>query len=100
LSIDKEISPLQFIKGVGPKRAKAFEKEGFKTPEQLLTYFPVNYIDRTGVISVRELYKRLSEPNSINIDLEFASGLNLSNEFTLVAKVVDKTERRFGILNS
>jgi ATP-dependent DNA helicase RecG len=53
-----ENNTLQFIKGVGPKRAEALIKEGILTPLDLLYYFPRAYIDRTGT---KTLYSLVSE---------------------------------------
>jgi ATP-dependent DNA helicase RecG len=52
--LDTEI---QYIKGIGPKRAQAFSKLHIKTLEDLLTFFPLQYQDRTKVISIRDIYK-------------------------------------------
>jgi ATP-dependent DNA helicase RecG len=41
---------IQYLKGIGPKRAKSFEKSGIKTIEDLLFYFPRCYEDRSEVI--------------------------------------------------
>ena len=91
-----EISELQFIKGVGPKRAEIFAKEGITKPEQLLQFYPVNYIDRSGVTLISDLHKKLLEPYNIDFNKDISAGFNLSNEYTIVAKIVDKNERHFG----
>lgn len=41
------ISPVQYIKGIGPARAKILEKVGVKSLLDLLYYFPRTYQDRT-----------------------------------------------------
>lgn len=57
-------SPIQFLKGVGPKRARQFEHLGIRTVEDLLYYFPRDWQDRretkdltlptaTGLVVVR-----------------------------------------------
>lgn len=47
---------IQFIPGVGPKRAKELEKElGITTYGQLIKFFPFRYIDRTRFYAVNEL---------------------------------------------
>ena len=48
-------TPLQFIKGVGPRRARDLEKVGLRTVEDLLYRFPLRYEDRAGLISVSKL---------------------------------------------
>jgi len=51
---------IEFLKGVGPKRAELLQKElGVFTCEQLLSYFPFRYIDRTRFYKVNELNPEL-----------------------------------------
>jgi ATP-dependent DNA helicase RecG len=47
--------PLQYIKGVGPKRAVLLEKLGLKTIEDCLFFLPFRYEDRTLVKKISEL---------------------------------------------
>jgi ATP-dependent DNA helicase RecG len=48
---------IEFLKGVGPKRAEILQKElGIFTYGQLLTYYPFRYIDRTRFYKVSELH--------------------------------------------
>jgi len=49
-------SPIQFLKGVGPKRAELLKKElGIHTYYHLLTLFPFRYVDRSRIYKVAEL---------------------------------------------
>ena len=48
-------SRLQFLPGVGPKRALLFEKLGLNTVEQLLRHFPRDYLDARTFVSVKDL---------------------------------------------
>ncbi|MEJ2882501.1 ATP-dependent DNA helicase RecG [Pedobacter sp. GR22-6] len=51
---------IEFLKGVGPKRAELFQKElGVFTCEQLLNYYPFRYIDRTRFYKINELNQDL-----------------------------------------
>jgi len=47
--------PLQYIKGVGPKRALLLEKLGLKNIEDCLFFLPFRYEDRTLVKKISEL---------------------------------------------
>ncbi len=49
------VTPIQYLKGIGPKRAKSFSKLGINTIEDLLYYFPRRYEDRTKFISISKL---------------------------------------------
>ena len=47
-------SPLQYVKGVGPKKAEVLSRHGLNTAGDLLYYFPRHYLDRTTVTSVAD----------------------------------------------
>ncbi len=48
-------TPLMYVKGVGPARAAMLEAKGLKAVEDLLTYAPFRYEDRSNVKPLREL---------------------------------------------
>ena len=48
-------TPIRYLKGIGPKRAKSFTKIGINNVEDLLYYFPRRYEDRTNFIPVSKL---------------------------------------------
>lgn len=48
-------SSIQYLKGVGPKRAALFQKIGIETIEDVLYYFPRCYEDRSLITSIRAL---------------------------------------------
>ena len=48
-------TPIQFVKGVGPKRAGEFNKAGITTVEELLRYPPFRYEDRTRFSRIRDI---------------------------------------------
>ena len=73
---------VQFVKGVGPKRAKSFEVIGIKTIRDLLFYFPSKYLDRSTTLSIGKAYQYLIE--------------GYEGEITIIAEVVNKEKRRFG----
>ena len=47
--------PVQYLKGVGPRRASLFERLRIKTVEDLLYYLPWRYEDRSQLSTVHEL---------------------------------------------
>ncbi|MBN1574149.1 MAG: ATP-dependent DNA helicase RecG [Deltaproteobacteria bacterium] len=63
-------TPVTFVKGVGPKRAKVFEKKGVSTVEDLLYYFPRYYINIRGVKKIREL--KLKERAALVVEVVVA----------------------------
>ncbi len=47
--------PIQYLSGVGPKRADSFKAMGINTIENLLFYFPTKYLDRSNIITTGQL---------------------------------------------
>lgn len=54
--MDKPLSTsIQYLKGIGPKRAGLFSSLGIKTIEDLFYYFPRRYEDRTNFLPIAKL---------------------------------------------
>ncbi|GMO64809.1 MAG: ATP-dependent DNA helicase RecG [Endomicrobiia bacterium] len=51
-------SGLRCLRGIGRKREQAFEKLGIRTIEDILTFFPTRYHDRTKIVSIKNAYKQ------------------------------------------
>ncbi|MDI6779812.1 MAG: ATP-dependent DNA helicase RecG [Bacteroidota bacterium] len=51
------LTPVQFIKGIGPKRAEIFALHGIKTVRDLLYYFPFDYLNLTEISTIGSLRK-------------------------------------------
>jgi ATP-dependent DNA helicase RecG len=51
---------IQFLKGVGEKKAQLFNTElGIYTIEDLLYYFPYKYIDKSKILQIKEIHSAL-----------------------------------------
>ena len=48
-------TPIQFVKGVGPKKAEALAKVGINTVYDLLLYLPFRYEDRSRRLKINEI---------------------------------------------
>lgn len=48
-------SPVQYLKGIGPKRARCLEKIGVATVRDLLYLLPRRYLDYTAIRCIRDL---------------------------------------------
>ena len=48
-------SPIQFVKGVGPKRADGLARQGISTVEDLLLHLPMRYEDRSQIARIADL---------------------------------------------
>ena len=48
-------TPLTYIKGIGPARAAMLEAKGLVTAEDLLSYVPFRYEDRSNVKTIAQL---------------------------------------------
>lgn len=48
-------TPVQFIKGIGPKRAEALAEKGIQSVRDLLYYFPFDYVDLSNIEKIVDL---------------------------------------------
>jgi ATP-dependent DNA helicase RecG len=53
-------TPVQYLKGIGPKKAAVLEKTGIKTIFDLFLHVPRRYLDRTAVVTIAELRRLLA----------------------------------------
>lgn len=78
-------SEIQYLKGVGPKRASKLNKIGIYTIEELLNYFPVRYEDRRKLSKVKDI----DEENKylIKVKIKKISSIKKMNKKMSVFKV-------------
>ncbi|MBM2814522.1 MAG: ATP-dependent helicase RecG [Ignavibacteria bacterium] len=93
--ITKEISPLQFTKGIGPHRAEAFAAEGLLTLRDFIYYFPRSYIDRNTASSIRELTMSLQKDDLFTSDSK-PENIKFYSEITILANITLKNVRQLG----
>lgn len=48
-------SPVQYLKGIGPKKAEVLSSVGIKTIEDILYYLPRKYLDRSSFTPINQL---------------------------------------------
>src|SRR2546430_17279467 len=77
-------TPLQYLKGVGPRRAADFERAGLKTVEDLLYRFPIRYEDRSRLQTIASL--KPGQPASISSSEEHTS--ELQSQSNLVCRLL------------
>ncbi|MBK7215484.1 MAG: ATP-dependent DNA helicase RecG [Bacteroidales bacterium] len=55
-TVDLLDTPIEYLKGVGPKRAELLRKElGIVSYYDLLTYYPFRYLDRSRILRINEI---------------------------------------------
>ncbi len=82
---------IEFLKGVGPKRAELLQKElGIFTYEQLLNYFPFRYIDRTRFYKINELSAELPYVQVLG-RITAKEQIGEKHKKRIVAKLTDET---------
>lgn len=91
---ERKILPLQYVKGVGPRRAEVLASEGLVTPEDVLMYVPRGYVDRSAAPSISALLATFRKPNLWNSDA--ATITKVTAEVTIVAVVADVREQSYG----
>ena len=68
MSVEILQSPVAYVKGVGPTRAKVLEQEmGIRICQDLLHFFPTRYIDRTRYFKINELQANDAEVQIVGV---------------------------------
>ena len=89
------ILPLQYIKGVGPRRAEALAREGIVTPEDVVWRMPRGYVDRTAAQSIASLMQSCRASNLWTGEAE-AQHRAVTSEVSLIATIADVRQRTIG----
>jgi ATP-dependent DNA helicase RecG len=58
---------MQYVKGIGPKRATALESAGIHSIRDLLYNFPFDYLDRSRIVHIRDLKKYVDAEKPVTI---------------------------------
>ena len=89
--------PLQYIKGVGPRRAAVLANEGIRTLEDLALYVPKSYVERSAAGSIYSLLQHAKAPShQLNSGHQVPKTTKVFAETTLVVHVVSVNERVVG----
>lgn len=90
-----EVGELQYVKGVGPKRAEALAQSGILTARDLLLYVPRNYVTLQRVATLAALNIKLRRENAL-FGNEFKIGNNINTEVSVVGRVIGYKVHTFG----
>ena len=90
------LTPIEFLKGVGPSRAELLRKElGIYKYQDLVHFFPHRYIDRTRYYKINELHSRsagsVAEIQIIGKIINIKTVEFGKNQKRLVATFIDET---------
>jgi ATP-dependent DNA helicase RecG len=55
MTVDVFTESLQFVKGIGPRKAEVLAGAGLRTVRDLLHHFPRRYLDRSTIVPIRRL---------------------------------------------
>jgi ATP-dependent DNA helicase RecG len=66
LSLHKS-DTLQYIKGIGPKRAAALREVGVDSVPKLLYYLPRDYLDRSRITKIKDLPRLVQAGNEVTV---------------------------------
>ncbi len=89
-----EISELQYIKGVGPKRAEALAASGILTPRDLLLYLPRTYVSHQRVATLAALQIKMRRDKSV-FEEELKIGEDFRSEVSVLGRVINHKEHGF-----
>ncbi len=87
--------PIQYIKGVGPKRAEALAKLGIHNIKDLFSYFPRGYLDRSQIVHIADLKSYIEKGEAVTIFAEVyrqeARRTRRSNKLIFMLTVKDES---------
>ena len=80
--------PVQFVKGIGPRKSAILEQVGIRSVEDLLLHVPRRYIDRTTVVSIAGLREAMArDPRAGEGAPSGQAGPDARREFTVLGEV-------------
>lgn len=83
--------PLQYIRGIGPQRAKVLAKAGIISPTDLINYFPRDYLQRDSSLTLEALRNKFMFEDSSLFEIEE----NFKKiEYSFIVDVIDKSLKR------
>lgn len=86
------LTPIEYLKGVGPNRGELLRKElGIHKYQDLVNFFPNRYIDRTRYYKINELQNNTAEVQIIGKIINIKTVEFGRNQKRLVATFVDDT---------
>lgn len=86
------LTPIEYLKGVGPNRGELLRKElGIYKYQDLVNFFPNRYIDRTRYYKINELPNNIAEVQIIGKIINIKTVEFGRNQKRLVATFVDDT---------
>src|SRR6478752_3582587 len=86
------LTPIEYLKGVGPNRGELLRKElGIHKYEDLLNFYPNRYIDRTRYYKINELNNNPAEVQIIGKIINIKTVEFGKAKKRLVASFVDET---------
>lgn len=88
------ILPLQYVKGVGPRRAEALAKDGIVTYLDVVMRAPRGYVSRSAEHNIGEMYERYRQPNLWGGSSSDA--VRVTSEVSIVATVSSVRKKRVG----
>jgi ATP-dependent DNA helicase RecG len=91
----KSQPPLQYIKGVGPKRVEALANIGIHSIKDIFSYFPRGYWDRSQIVQITDLKNYIEKGEAVTIFAEVfrqeARRMRRSNKMIFMLTVKDES---------
>ena len=82
-------SPVQYIKGIGPKRAIYFKRIGVETVKDLIYLVPRRYIDYSTILGIGDI--RIDDDATVIGRIELVEARRTRNHTSLVTAILRDT---------
>jgi ATP-dependent DNA helicase RecG len=87
-SSDPLETPLQYLKGIGPKKSAVLEKYGLRTVRDLFFYVPRRYLDRSAIVTIAQLREMTASLRTgLALSSEGEPGADVRRDYTVVGDV-------------
>ncbi|MCU0452536.1 MAG: ATP-dependent DNA helicase RecG [Bacteroidetes bacterium] len=90
MSAPSSSTDLQYLKGIGPRRAEVLQEHGIRSVRDLLLRFPFDYLDRSRIMTVRDLRKVVVDAVEVTV---------VANVVKVEARKTKKTHRMMFLLS-
>jgi len=77
-------TPVQFVKGIGPRKSAVLGQFGIRTVHDLLMHIPRRYLDRTAIVTIAELRRSALGGGEA---AEGVPGAQVRQEYTVLGEV-------------
>ena len=87
VAADPLLQPVQYLRGIGPKKSAALENVGVRTVFDLFFYVPRRYLDRSAIVTIAQLRRLSQQGGFFDPGSPDAPPVEVRRDYTVVGEV-------------